>query len=222
MTAAAVPPQSLRAIMTPDSKLRLLIVDDHAVVREGLEAMLRRDPRFEKIATAATGTETLALAVTFLPHVVLLDVRMPGDDGFSILEALLQRWPQFRVIMLSASATAAEVKLARRLGAAGYLPKTSDRRTLMQAICEAAAGGVCFAAEPEPDPAGQSALSARELEVIRQLGRGLSNHDLGRVLGVSEHTIKSHLKAIFGKLGVADRAEAVARAYELGLVSVER
>src|SRR5206468_751459 len=80
-----------------------------------------------------------------------------------------------------------------------------------------AAGGNCFAAELE-SPAAQSALSARELEVIRHLGRGLSNYDLGRVLGVSEHTIKSHLKAIFGKLGVADRAEAVARAYELGLV----
>ncbi len=184
--------------------------------------MLRRDPHFEKIATASSGVEALAVTGTLQPHVVLLDVRMPGNDGFSILETLLQRWPQIRVLLLSASATTAEVKLARRLGAAGYLPKTSDRQTLVRAICEVAAGGICFPTESEPAAEGQPALSARELEVIRHLGRGLSNHDLGRVLGVSEHTIKSHLKAIFGKLGVADRAEAVARAYELGLVSVDR
>ena len=208
--------------MSSDPKLRLLIVDDHAVVREGLEAMLRRDPNFEKVATAATGAEAISIAGEMLPHVVLLDVRMPGNDGFSVLETLLQRWPQLRVIMLSASATGSEVKLARRLGAAGYLPKTSDRQTLVQSLCTVATGGECFAADPEPAATGQPALSGRELEVIRHLGRGLSNNDLGRVLGVSEHTIKSHLKAIFGKLGVADRAEAVARAYELGLVSVER
>ena len=208
--------------MSSETKLRLLIVDDHAVVREGLEAMLRRDPHFEKIATASTGTEAVTITETFQPHVVLLDVRIPGNDGFNILETLLRRWPQVRVLLLSASASSAEVKLARRLGAAGYLPKTSDRRTLVQGICEVAAGGECFAAVEESSAPGRSALSARELEVIRHLGRGLSNYDLGRVLGVSEHTIKSHLKAIFGKLGVADRAEAVARAYELGLVSVER
>lgn len=207
--------------MSPETKIRLLIVDDHAVVREGLEAMLRRDPYFAKIATASSGMEAIALCAALGPHVILLDVRMPGNDGFSVLETLLQRWPQIRIVLLSASATSAEVKLARRLGAAGYLPKTSDRQTLVQAIHTVAGGGTCYAADPEPANA-QSTLSARELEVIRHLGRGLSNHDLGRVLGVSEHTIKSHLKAIFGKLGVADRAEAVARAYELGLVSVER
>jgi DNA-binding NarL/FixJ family response regulator len=207
--------------MNPETKIRLLIVDDHAVVREGLEAMLRRDPFFAKIATASSGAETIAICNTLNPHVILLDVRMPGNDGFNVLETLLQRWPQVRVVLLSASATVAEVKLARRFGAAGYLPKTSDRQTLVQAIHTVAAGGTCFAAEPEP-ATSQSSLSARELEVIRHLGRGLSNYDLGRALGVSEHTIKSHLKAIFGKLGVADRAEAVARAYELGLVSVER
>ena len=207
--------------MSAETKIRLLIVDDHAVVREGLEAMLRRDPFFTKIATASSGAEAIATCVTLDPHVILLDVRMPGNDGFSVLETLLQRWPQLRVVLLSASASVAEVKLARRLGAAGYLPKTSDRQTLVQAIRTVAGGGTCYAADPEPTN-GRSTLSARELEVIRHLGRGLSNYDLGRALGVSEHTIKSHLKAIFGKLGVADRAEAVARAYELGLMSVER
>src|SRR4051794_35474139 len=124
--------------MTPETKIRLLIVDDHAVVREGLEAMLSRDPYFAKIATASSAPEAVAICATLDPHVILLDVRMPGNDGFSVLETLLQRWPQVRVVLLSASATSAEVKLPRRLGAAGYLPKTSDRQSLVQAIHPAA------------------------------------------------------------------------------------
>ncbi|HSJ03497.1 MAG: response regulator [Verrucomicrobium sp.] len=210
--------------MTPHApaSLRLLIVDDHAVVREGLEAMLRRDALFESIATASSGREALTLCGSYQPQVLLLDVRMPGQDGFTVLEALRQQFPEIRVLILSASASSADVNLARRLGASGYLPKTTDRQSLIDAIRKVATGGTNFAAETPATRDELSALSARELEVLRHLGRGMSNADLGRILGVSEHTIKSHLKAVFGKLGVADRAEAVARAYELGLVPVER
>jgi DNA-binding NarL/FixJ family response regulator len=203
-------------------KLNLLIVDDHAVVREGLEAMLRLEVSFSSIATASSGTEALQVCVNHLPDVILLDVRMPGSDGFSTLEALRQQWSNIRVIMLSASANAAEIKLARRLGSAGYLSKSTDRITLVRAIKTVAAGGTCFTAEPETDAETQSAqLSPRELEVVRHLGRGLSNYDIGRTLGISEHTIKSHLKSIFAKLDVVDRAEALGRAYAMGLVTVE-
>lgn len=208
--------------MNDELKIRLLIVDDHAVVREGLEAMLRLEASFTSIATAASGGDAVQICAGNPPDVILLDVRMPGNDGFSTLETLLKRWPDIRVIMLSASASAAEVKLARRIGAVGYLSKSTDRATLVGSIKSAASGGTCFAAEPVSGTGEQPALSSRELEVVRNLGRGLSNHDLGRILGVSEHTIKSHLKSIFSKLGVVDRAEAVARAYELGLVSVDR
>lgn len=208
--------------MNDELKIRLLIVDDHAVVREGLEAMLRLEASFTSIATAASGADAVQVCAGNPPDVILLDVRMPGNDGFSTLETLLKRWPDIRIIMLSASASAAEVKLARRLGAVGYLSKSTDRATLVGSIKSAAFGGTCFAAEPVSGGNEQPALSSRELEVVRNLGRGLSNHDLGRILGVSEHTIKSHLKSIFSKLGVVDRAEAVARAYELGLVSVDR
>lgn len=208
--------------MNDELKIRLLIVDDHAVVREGLEAMLRLEASFTSIATAASGADAVQVCAGNPPDVILLDVRMPGNDGFSTLETLLKRWPDIRIIMLSASASAAEVKLARRLGAVGYLSKSTDRATLVGSIKSAAFGSTCFAAEPVSGSGEQPALSSRELEVVRNLGRGLSNHDLGRILGVSEHTIKSHLKSIFSKLGVVDRAEAVARAYELGLVSVDR
>ncbi len=199
-------------------KLRLLIVDDHAVVREGLEAMLGSAPGIGQIATAANGSEAVQVCTEFQPQVILLDLRMPGADGFGALDSLLPRWPHLRILVLSASATQAEVALAERRGAAGYLSKSSDRATLLLAIQTVAAGGTCFA----PDVAVRAddpGLSARELDVLRHLGQGFSNDDLGRALGISGETIKSHLKGIFVKLGVAGRAEAVARAYELGLIS---
>jgi DNA-binding NarL/FixJ family response regulator len=199
---------------------RLLIVDDHAVVSSGIEAMLRVEEGFERIETASSAGEALEICAEFSPHVVLLDVRMPGVDGFNALELFLQRWPLLRIVLLSVSATPPEVKLAKRLGAAGYLPKTTNRATLIAAINKVAGGGTCFAADTGDSPPG--ILTSRELEVVRHLGRGLSNHEIGRTLGISEHTIKSHLKAIFSKLEASDRAEAVARAYELGMMSAEK
>ena len=204
------------------ARKRLLIVDDHAVVSAGIEAMLRVEEGFAKIATASSAAEALEVCVELQPHVILLDVRMPGVDGFSALELLLERWPRMRIILLSMSATPPEVKLAKRLGAAGYLPKTTNRATLIGMINKVADGGTCFSIEVPAEASSQAALTSRELEVLRNLGRGLSNHDIGRTLGISEHTIKSHLKSIFVKLEVSDRAEAVARAYEMGMMSVEK
>ena len=132
--------------MTSEKSLRLLIIDDHAVVREGLEAMLGVDPGFQRIATAASTEEALPICESLRPHVVLLDLRMPGSDGFNALEIIHQRWPEIRVLILSASATAAEVTLARRNGAAGYLSKSADRATLLDAIRKVAAGRACFLA----------------------------------------------------------------------------
>lgn len=208
--------------MNSPDRLKLLIVDDHAVVREGLEAMLGVDPGFERILTAASTEEALAVCSEYPPDVVLLDLRMPGSDGFDALDIIRQRWPAIRVLILSASASPAEVALARRKGAAGYLSKTAERAVVLDAIRTVAAGGTLFAAETGPSPALVPALSARELEVLRHLGRGLSNQELGLVLGISPETVKSHIKAIFQKLDATDRAEAIARAYELRLLVVDR
>ena len=206
----------------PHKSIRLLIIDDHAVVREGLEAMLGMAPCFERIATAASTEEALPICESFRPHVVLLDLRMPGSDGFNALVIIHERWVETRVLVLSASATAAEVKLARKNGAAGYLSKSADRATLLEAIQSVAAGEMVFSPDPGPVANSCPALSARELEVLRHLGRGLSREELGQALGISAETVKSHIKAIFHKLGAADRAEAIARAYEFGLLSAER
>jgi DNA-binding NarL/FixJ family response regulator len=200
------------------ASLRLLIVDDHAVVRGGLEAMLAVAPGIERIATAGDGAEALKLCESFAPDVILLDLRMPGLDGHSTLEVLAREWPQVRVIMLTGNDTPAEVKLARRNGAAGFLSKSADPGTLLGVIEKVAAGGTHFPhtrAGSHPEDTG---LSARELEVLQHLARGLTNEDIGLALGVSGQTIKGHLKLIFPKLAVATRAEAVTRAHELGLV----
>ncbi|MEJ6572601.1 MAG: response regulator transcription factor [Akkermansiaceae bacterium] len=199
--------------------IRLLIIDDHLVVREGLDAMLSTAPTISKIATSGTALDALEVCGSFAPDVVLLDVRMPGNDGYHVLDEIHRRWPEMRVLMFSSSATPAEVHLARQHGASGYLSKSVDRNTLLLAIVQVSAGSTCF----QSDPAGavEVNLSPRELDVLRHLGRGLGNEELGLALGVGGETIKSHLKSIFQKLGVSGRAEAVSRGYELGLLNVQ-
>lgn len=180
--------------------------------------MLSMAPEISHIATATDGNEALTACETFHPDVVLLDLRLPGSDGFQVLDEIRRHSHEIRVLMLSSSATAAEVALTRQHGASGYLEKSVDRATLLAAIGKVACGGSCFPymqafSHSNPD------LTPRELEVLSHLGRGLGNDELGLALGVSGETIKSHLKAIFQKLGVSGRAEAVSRGYELGLLT---
>jgi DNA-binding NarL/FixJ family response regulator len=203
--------------MKPDDTLKLLIVDDHAVVREGLDAMLGVDPLFESIATAASAGESLKACDGFSPDVILLDLRMPQCDGFDALGIFLRLWPEAKVIILSASATGAEIQLARRNGAKGYLCKSASRSALIDAIRTVARGETVFPSSPAR-PAQPHDLSVRELEVLRQFGLGLSNQQLGIALGISSETVKSHAKSIFQKLGVSNRTEALARGYELGII----
>jgi two-component system NarL family response regulator len=203
--------------MKPDQTLKLLIVDDHAVVLEGLDAMLGVDPLFESIATASSPDDALNACEGFHPDVILLDLRMPQCDGFSALGMFLRRWPEVKILILSASATAAEINLARRVGAKGYLCKSASRAALLEAIRAVAEGGTFFPSAPARRVHPHD-LSGRELEVLRQFGLGLSNQQLGMALGISSETVKSHAKSIFQKLGVSNRVEALARAYELGIV----
>lgn len=202
----------------PTHNISLLIVDDHAVVRGGLDAMLAAEDGIARITTAGDGAEALRLYESSPPNILLLDLRMPGMDGHSTLEVLTRQWPQVRVIMFTGCETPADVKLARCLGAARFCSKSADPATLLGVIKAVAAGGTCF----PPTQAGvhpeDTGLSARELEVLRHLVRGLTNDDIGRVLGISGQTVKGHVKLMFPKLAVATRAEAVTRAHELGLV----
>jgi len=209
-------PVVTKQTVSHQSGLSLLIVDDHAVVREGLVAMLGTDPDIVRIHTAANASEVVPCCESSLPDVILLDLRMPGEDGFSVLRTLLKRWPGLRILILSASATPAETRLARRDGAVGFLSKSADRKSLLAAIRIVAEGGNVFPFDNSETNLARS-ITGRELEVMQHLGRGLTRVEIGRALGISEETVKTHLKGIFAKLGASDRAEAVSRCYELGL-----
>ncbi len=205
-------------VIVSSASLRVLIVDDHAVVRGGLEGLLAVDPTIHSVATAANGDDALRVAATFDPHIILLDLRMPGMDGHSTLRSLSLKQPQTRVIILTGNDSAADAKLARQQGAAGFLSKSADPSTLLEVIAKVAAGETYFPKVTESAAPDSVHLSARELEVLQQLARGLTNDDIGHVLGVSGQTVKGHLKHLFPKLEAATRAEAVARGYTLGLI----
>jgi DNA-binding NarL/FixJ family response regulator len=206
--------------MPMKTETHILLVDDHALVRDGMEAILRLEPDFRHIAHAATGAEALAAVRANPPDIVLLDRRMPESDGFDLLAELRKIVPQTRVIMMTASATPREVAHARSLGAAGHLPKSVHCATLIKAIRTVLAGGTCFEAQSLPRGASDPALSPRELDVLENLRRALSNQEISQVLGISENTVRTHVKAIFAKLGAANRSEAVTRGLELGILSL--
>jgi DNA-binding NarL/FixJ family response regulator len=202
------------------SGIHILLVDDHALVRDGVEAILQLEPDFTIISHASSAAEALAAVRREAPDIVLLDRRMPEADGFDLLAELGKLVPQSRVIMMTASATPREVAYARSLGAAGHLPKNVRRAALIGAIRTVLAGGQSFESQAVPKGAGVPALTPRELDVLENLRRGLSNQDISQILGISEYTVKAHVKVIFSKLGAASRSEVVSRGFELGLLNL--
>jgi DNA-binding NarL/FixJ family response regulator len=200
-------------------KIRIMLVDDHAVVREALASMLGLDEELEVVAQAGHADEALALHATARPDIVLLDIRMPGQNGFQVLQALRQIPGAARVVMLATSALAHELRRARELGAHGYLPKQVSREQLTSAIRAVSQGNECWEHARALSQPVLHALSARELEVLECMRRGLTNAECGRSLAISEHTVKNHVKALLSKLQAGDRAEAVARGFELGFLT---
>lgn len=196
--------------------IRILIVDDHTVVLGGLQGMLSAVPGILKITTANDGEAALRECARFKPHVVILDLRMPVMDGHRTLQAIVKSWPDCRVIIFTGNDSLAEMKLAKRNGAAGFLSKSADPSALLTAIQKVAAGGMSF---PATDLSENSCgLSPRELEVLHYLAKGLTNDEIGTALFVSCETIKVHLKHIFAKLGVSTRTEAVTQFHQQGFI----
>ncbi|MEU6717040.1 response regulator transcription factor [Nonomuraea sp. NPDC046802] len=198
-----------------------MIVDDHPVVRDGLRGMFDHVDDIEVVAEASDGFEALAMARQARPHVVLMDLRMPGLDGVGAIERLRADHPEIKVIVLTTYDTDADVTRAMAAGVAGYLLKDAPREELHRAVRTAAAGGAVLA------PSIASALirgraaqepSPRELEVLRLVARGAANKEIARTLLISETTVKTHLKHVFAKLGVETRAAAVVVALERGLL----
>jgi DNA-binding NarL/FixJ family response regulator len=206
--------------------IRLLVVDDHPVVRAGMVAMLSEEEGLEVVGQAANGAEALAFARELDPDVVLMDLRMPVMDGAEATARLCASGTRAEVLVLTTYDTDADIVRAVEAGARGYLLKDSPPRALAQAIRRAAAGETVLAAQVaarladrlrSPQPAE---LTSREREVLALVSRGLSNPEIGRELHIGEATVKTHLLRAFAKLGVDDRTAAVTAAYRLGLLDL--
>jgi DNA-binding NarL/FixJ family response regulator len=206
--------------------IRVLIVDDHSVVREGLRMFLVRDPDLEVVGEAADGAEALEQARQLRPDVVVMDLLMPVMDGIAATRAIRRELPETEVLALTSVLESASVVEAIRAGAIGYLLKDTRAAELRRAIKAAAAGQVQLSPQasahllgairtPElPEP-----LTPREMDVLRLLAQGQSNKEIARALDLVEETVKSHVRHILGKFGVQSRTQALLAAIQLGIVS---
>lgn len=208
--------------------IRLLLVDDHPVVRTGLEGMLAGEDDLEVVGQAGDGREAVDLVAELAPDVVLMDLRMPRLDGVAAIERIRERHPGVRVLVLTTYDTDADIVRAIAAGATGYLLKDAPRDELFRAVRAAARGESVLAPEVARRLMGRvrrdgdEPLTGREIEVLARVARGASNKEIGRQLHISEATVKTHLIHVFGKLGVDDRTAAVTRALERGYLRLER
>jgi DNA-binding NarL/FixJ family response regulator len=202
----------------------LLIVDDHPVVRDGLRGMFAGDQRFRVLGEAADGNEALAVARAVQPDVVLMDLRMPGMDGVTAIRALREQGSAARVLVLTTYDTDSDVLPAIKAGATGYLLKDTPREELFRAVSAAHRGesvlspAVAGRLMGELRSPAREELSQRELEVLGLIAQGCTNRETATRLFISEATVKTHLLHAYAKLGVRDRAAAVAAAYARGLL----
>ena len=207
--------------------IRLLIADDHPVVRDGLRGMLENQPDFEVTGEAADGEAALHLAVETRPDLILMDLRMPVMDGVTAIREIKARCPGIQVLVLTTYDSDADILPAIEAGATGYMLKDSSREELYRAIRAAARGETVLAPTVAAKLIGrirfpaEEKLSSRELEVLQLVAGGASNSDIASRLHISQATVKSHLIHIFGKLGVSDRTAAVTVALQRGLIRLE-
>ncbi len=194
----------------------IVIVDDHPMVREGLEAMLESEDGFDVAAVASNGEEALTVVPKARPDVVLSDVRMPRMDGFAMLEHLRRLVPETRVVLLAGMPLKDEEARAKAAGASGYLPKDVNLDRLSEAIRRVAADPAYFA--HEEFQAAPSMLTAREMDVLRLVAQGKQREQIAASLGIGPESVKTHLKGIMNKLGCPNSTSAVGKAYELGIL----
>jgi DNA-binding NarL/FixJ family response regulator len=202
--------------------IKILLVDDHPVVREGLRGMLAAEEDLTVVAEAGGAAEAVAAVRAHEPDVVLMDLRMPGGDGVEATARVLAQRPAARVVVLTTYETDADILRAVEAGAAGYLLKDASRAELAQAIRAAARGETVLAPSVAAKLVSRMRspldLSRREIEVLRLVARGRTNAEIGRELLISEATVKTHLLRTFGTLEVSDRTAAVTAALERGIL----
>lgn len=206
------------------ARLRILLVDDHSLVRVGLSSIIRLEKDLKVCAEAATGDQAVALFRSERPDVTLMDLRLPGLSGTEATRAIRAEFPEARIIVLSTYFTDEEIHASFQAGAMAYLLKSVQREELLLAIRKAAAGQ----RHVTPDVAARLAarqarapLSPRELDVLRLMVGGERNKDIARALDISEGTVKLHVSSILSKLGALDRTEAVTAALQRGIVQLQ-
>ncbi len=205
--------------------IRIVVTDDHAVVRQGLRMFLELDPELEVVGEAANGAEAIALAKELAPDVVLMDLLMPVMDGITAIGKLREETPEVEVIALTSVLEDASVVGAVRAGATGYLLKDTNADELRRAVKAAAAGQVQLSPEAATRlmrevraPEKPETLTERETDVLRLLAEGQANKEIARELGIGEKTVKTHVSSILAKLGVQSRTQAVLHAMKAGLI----
>ena len=214
------------------TRISLLIVDDHPVVRAGLHGMFESDPGFAVLGEEASGEAAVEAVREARPDIVLMDLQMPGIGGVEAIRRIRAMPGPPPVLVLTTYDTDAQILSAIEAGAAGYLLKDTPRDALFDAVRSVVAGGTPLAPtvatrllQRLPQGGGRRAsepLTSRELDVLRLVGRGASNREIARDLWIGEATVKSHLLHVFEKLGVADRTSAVTTAIERGLIELPR
>lgn len=202
--------------------MRVVIADDHRLMLDGIRRALEADGGFEIVGETQNGTQVLPIVSRTTPDLVLLDVRMPHMDGLACLDEIHKRYPEMKVVMLSASTSQELVETALRRGASAYISKSVDPSDLPSTLRQAIEGNVFSASTvatgAEPTGAKAAGLTERETSILKALARGLSNEEIAKELWVTQQTVKFHLTNIYRKLGVKNRTEATRLAYQQGLV----
>ena len=207
--------------------IRLVVADDHLVVRDGLRGMLESQADFEVVGEASNGEEAVRLVNDLLPEVVLMDLRMPVMDGVSAIREIKTEQPEVQILVLTTYDSDADILPAIEAGATGYLLKDASREELYSAVRATASGesvlapGVAARLIGRMRAPAEEKLSSRELEVLQLVAKGDSNIEIASRLHISQAKVKSHLVHIFGKLGVSDRTAAVTAALQRGIMRLE-
>lgn len=204
--------------------IRILLADDHPSLRAGLATILNAEPGFSVVAEAGSGSETIRKAATSSPDVLVVDIRMPDGDGIQTIKELMKINPKVKTLILTTYDNEEDVFNGLEAGARGYILKDTTREEIIEAVRKVHAGERFLPsaiAARLADRIIRPSLTPRELDVLRLVSRGRSNKEMAAAMFISDETVKSHMKSLFQKLGVHDRAEAVGIALQRGLLRID-
>ncbi len=203
--------------------IRIILADDHSVVRLGLSALLGRRSDFQVVGEAKDGDAAVELAKSLRPDVVVMDLMMPRTDGAEATRLIRAACPEVKVLILTSFAASVDIEKAIAAGASGAIVKDADNAELISAIREVASGGTAFSNEISRSIATEpitKEFTQKQMDVLHSITRGLSNPDIAKQLGISLNAVKQHIRAVFAKLGAANRTEAVAIALRKHLLKI--